>query len=146
MAKKLVEVERFFGITFDSLDLEDEGDLAFFEAMSRIQSEYENGTDGRNDIAYFAAKYGYGEYEEDDEDDGYEEDDDNEECSVESRWVIKVLDKAGKWYDNAIIENDFDALQVAKFYQEQLGYEVQLWHNDKDVTFLVSSAQNVIVN
>lgn len=24
--------------------------------------------------------------------------------------------------------------------------EVQLWHNDKDVTFLVSSAQNVIVN
>ena len=137
MAKKLVEVERFFGITFDSLDLEDEGDLAFFEAMSRIQSEYENGTDGRNDIAYFAAKYGYGEYEEDD---------DEEECRVESRWVIKVLDKAGKWYDNATVENDFDALQVAKFYQEQLGYEVQLWHNDKDVTFLVSSAQNVIVN
>lgn len=63
----------------------------------------------------------------------------------ENKYVIKVLDKSGKWYENAIIENDFDALQVAKFYREQLGYEVQLWHDDKDITFLIGSTQNVIL-
>lgn len=59
--------------------------------------------------------------------------------------IIKVLDMAGNWYNNAYIENDFDAVQVAKFYRDQLGYSVQLWKNDKDLTALLDSSKTVIV-
>lgn len=53
--------------------------------------------------------------------------------------VIKVLDQNNNWYDNAFIENSFDAIQVANFYRNQLGYSVQLWQDEKDVSFLLNS-------
>ena len=34
--------------------------------------------------------------------------------------TIKVLDLNGNWYDNAYIENDYDALLVAKFIKIRL--------------------------
>lgn len=54
----------------------------------------------------------------------------------ESRWyvVIKVLDQAGNWYSNALIENEFDALQVAKFYRDTLGYTVKVMFQGMDMT------------
>lgn len=53
-------------------------------------------------------------------------------------YVIKVLGKNGEWYTNALIENSFDAIQVAKLYRDQLGYGVQLWHKGQDVSFLMN--------
>lgn len=53
--------------------------------------------------------------------------------------IIKVLDGFGNWYNNAFIENDFDAIQVAKFYRDQLGYSVQLWKRGEDITPLLDS-------
>ena len=44
-----------------------------------------------------------------------------------SFYTIKVLDLNGNWYDNAYIENDYDALMVARFYKNTLGYFVQVW-------------------
>lgn len=32
----------------------------------------------------------------------------------------------GDWYTNALIENEYDALQVAKLYSENLGYAVRI--------------------
>lgn len=57
-------------------------------------------------------------------------------------YLIKVLSEGGEWYTNAIIENSYDAIAVAKFYREQLGYSVQLWHKEKDVSHLIDSAKN----
>lgn len=59
-------------------------------------------------------------------------------------YVIKVLDEAGNWYNNAFIENSHDAIAVAKFYKEQLGYTVQLWHKEQDVSFLMNAQQVTI--
>lgn len=56
-------------------------------------------------------------------------------------YLIKVLSESGEWYTNAIIENSHDAIAVAKFYREQLGYSVQLWHKEKDVSFLIDGAK-----
>lgn len=52
-------------------------------------------------------------------------------------FVIKVLDEAGQWYNNALVENSFDAAMVAKMYRDQLGYAVQIWHKEKDVSYLM---------
>lgn len=54
-------------------------------------------------------------------------------------YIIKVLDEAGNWYNNAFIENSYDAVSVAKFYREQLGYNVQLWYEENDVSFLMNA-------
>lgn len=59
--------------------------------------------------------------------------------------IIKVLDENGNWYNNAFIENDFDALLVARFYRNVLGYSVQLWKHDKDITALLDSGKTVVV-
>lgn len=60
-------------------------------------------------------------------------------------YVIKVLDVNGNWYNNSYIENDFDALQVARFYRDVLGYSVQVWKEDKDITSLLDSGKIVVV-
>ena len=59
--------------------------------------------------------------------------------------IIKVKDEVGNWYNNALIENEFDAIQVAKFYRDELGYSVQLWKQEKDITFLLDNSKTVIV-
>lgn len=62
-----------------------------------------------------------------------------------SFYTIKVLDLNGNWYDNAFIENDYDALQVARFYRDVLGYFVQIWKEDKDITALLDTGKIVVV-
>ena len=57
-------------------------------------------------------------------------------------YVVKVRNMAGEWYTNALIENSFDTIQVAKLYRDQLGYDVQIWHKGKDVSFLMNG-QNI---
>lgn len=59
--------------------------------------------------------------------------------------TIKVLDENGNWYDNAFIENDFDALLVARFYRNVLGYSVQVWKHDKDITSMLDIGKTVVV-
>lgn len=59
--------------------------------------------------------------------------------------IIKVLDVNGNWYDNAFIENDFDALLVAKYYRDVLGYSVQVWKHGKDVTVMLDIGKTVTV-
>ena len=54
-------------------------------------------------------------------------------------FVIKVLSATGEWYTNALIENSHDAIRVGQLYRDDLGYNVQLWHKEKDVTFLLES-------
>lgn len=56
--------------------------------------------------------------------------------------IIKVLDENGNWYNNAYIENDFDAFRVARFYRDVLGYSVQVWEGNKDITALLDSVKN----
>lgn len=51
-----------------------------------------------------------------------------------SFYTIKVLDQGGNFYDNAFIENDFDAIMIALFYRNVLGYTVQVWQGDRDIT------------
>lgn len=59
--------------------------------------------------------------------------------------IIKVLDENGNWYNNAYIENDFDALLVAKYYRDVLGYSVQLWKRDEDITAMLDIGKTVVV-
>lgn len=59
--------------------------------------------------------------------------------------IIKVLDVNGNWYNNAFIENDYDALLVAKYYRDVLGYSVQLWKRDKDITTMLDIGKTVVV-
>ncbi len=59
-------------------------------------------------------------------------------------YVLKVLDKRGNWYTNALVENSFDAVHVAKLYRDQLGYTVQIWHKEKNVSFLMNSKDVVV--
>lgn len=59
--------------------------------------------------------------------------------------IIKVLDVNGNWYDNAFIENDNDAFLVAKFYRNVLGYPVQVWKHDKDITAMLDIGKTVVV-
>lgn len=59
--------------------------------------------------------------------------------------IIKVLDENGNWYNNAYIENDFDALLVARFYRNVLGYSVQVWKHDKDITAMLDIGKTVVV-
>lgn len=59
--------------------------------------------------------------------------------------IIKVLDVNGNWYDNAFIENDYDALMVARFYRNVLGYSVQVWKHDKDITAMLDTGKTVVV-
>lgn len=59
--------------------------------------------------------------------------------------TIKVLDENGNWYNNAYIENDFDALLVARFYRNVLGYSVQVWKHDKDITAMLDIGKTVVV-
>ena len=54
-------------------------------------------------------------------------------------YVIKVLNLAGEWYTNALVQNSFDAIQVAKLYRDQLGYGVEIWYQNKDVSFLMNA-------
>lgn len=54
-------------------------------------------------------------------------------------YIIKVLNLAGEWYTNALIQNRFDAIQVAKLYRDQLGYGVEIWYQGKDVSFLMNA-------
>ena len=60
-------------------------------------------------------------------------------------YVIKVLSESGVWYPNALIENSFDAVAVGRFYREELGYAVQLWHREENVSFLLDRKE-VIIN
>lgn len=62
-----------------------------------------------------------------------------------SFYTIKVLDLNGNWYDNAYIENDYDALLVAKFYKNTLGCFVQVWKDDKDITAMLDIGKTVVV-
>jgi hypothetical protein len=59
--------------------------------------------------------------------------------------IIKVLDGNGNWYDNAFIENDNDAFLVARFYRNVLGYSVQVWKHDKDITAMLDAGKTVVV-
>mgnify|MGYP000847887788 FL=1 len=59
--------------------------------------------------------------------------------------IIKVLDENGNWYNNAYIENDFDAFHVARFYRNVLGYSVQVWKHDKDITAMLDTGKTVVV-
>lgn len=59
--------------------------------------------------------------------------------------TIKVLDVNGNWYDNAFIENDNDAFLVARFYRNVLGYSVQVWKHDKDITDMLDTGKTVVV-
>lgn len=59
--------------------------------------------------------------------------------------TIKVLDENGNWYDNAFIENDNDAFLVARFYRNVLGYSVQIWKHDKDITAMLDTGKTVVV-
>ena len=58
--------------------------------------------------------------------------------------IIKVLDANGNWYDNAFIENDNDAFLVARFYRNVLGYSVQVWKHDKDITAMLDTGKTVV--
>lgn len=53
--------------------------------------------------------------------------------------TIKVKNKAGNWCNNAFVENISDAIRIAKFYRDELGYSVQLWKKEKDISFLLDS-------
>lgn len=59
--------------------------------------------------------------------------------------IIKVLDANGNWYDNAFIENDNDAFLVARFYRNVLGYSIQVWKHDKDITAMLDTGKTVVV-
>lgn len=59
--------------------------------------------------------------------------------------IIKVLDANGNWYDNAFIENDNDAFLVARFYRNVLGYSVQVWKHDKDITAMLDTGKTIVV-
>lgn len=59
--------------------------------------------------------------------------------------IIKVQGEDGEWYDNAYIENSFDAIQVAKFYKNELGYAVRLFHRGKEITSMIDSFKTVAV-
>lgn len=59
--------------------------------------------------------------------------------------IIKVLDANGNWYDNAFIENDNDAFLVARFYRNVLGYSVQVWKHDEDITAMLDTGKTVVV-
>lgn len=59
--------------------------------------------------------------------------------------IIKVLDENGNWYNNAYIENDNDAFLVARFYRNVLGYSVQVWKHDKDITAMLDTGKTVVV-
>lgn len=48
--------------------------------------------------------------------------------------IIKVLDEQGNYYNNAFVENDYDAIMIALFYRNVLGYTVQVWQGDRDIT------------
>lgn len=61
-------------------------------------------------------------------------------------WVIKVYDAYENWYDNAFIENSYDAIRVARFYRDSLGYRVQLWYDDKDLSSMLDSVHFVRVS
>lgn len=64
---------------------------------------------------------------------------------MENMTIIKVLDEQGNYYNNAFVENDHDALQIAMFYRNVLGYTVQIWKNDKDITAMLDSVKLVPV-
>lgn len=59
--------------------------------------------------------------------------------------IIKVLDEQGNYYNNAFVENDNDAFLVARFYRNVLGYSVQVWKHDKDITALLDTGKTVVV-
>ena len=59
--------------------------------------------------------------------------------------IIKVLDANGNWYDNAFIENDNDAFLVARFYRNVLGYSIQVWKHDKDITAMLDTGKTVVI-
>lgn len=64
---------------------------------------------------------------------------------MKNEYIIKVLDEMGNWYDNAFVENSFDAIQICKFYKDSLGYQVKLFHREKDITNLIDSTKCVLV-
>jgi hypothetical protein len=59
--------------------------------------------------------------------------------------IIKVLDEQGNYYNNALVENDFDALQIALFYRNVLGYTVQVWKANRDITAMLDNVKLVSV-
>lgn len=59
--------------------------------------------------------------------------------------TIKVLDQGGNFYDNAFVENDFDAIMIALFYRNVLGYTVQVWQDDRDITARLDNVKLVSV-
>lgn len=59
--------------------------------------------------------------------------------------IIRVQGEDGEWYNNAYVENSFDAIQIAKFYKNELGYSVKLFHHGKEITSLIDGFKNVAV-
>lgn len=68
-----------------------------------------------------------------------------ENLSKFRKCVIKVMDQEGNFYDNAYIENTHDAMMVARFYRDTLGYVVQVWRSGKDITSTVLSAKIIAI-
>lgn len=64
---------------------------------------------------------------------------------MENYVKIEVMSQSGNYYDNAFIENDFDAFRVAKFYREELGYIVRVSRNGRDLTSMLDTMQIVKV-
>lgn len=56
---------------------------------------------------------------------------------------IKVLGADGEWYNNAFVENSFDAIQICKFYKDTLGYSVKLFHCGNEITPFIDGFKSV---
>ena len=56
------------------------------------------------------------------------------------KYRIVVMSETGRYYTNARIENSHDAVLIAKYYREVLGYDVILFDNDKDISYLIDGA------
>lgn len=58
-------------------------------------------------------------------------------------YKIYVLDEAGNWYLNAMIENNHDAIMIYKLYKK-LGYSVKVYDNkNNDISDLCERAEIV---
>lgn len=65
---------------------------------------------------------------------------------MDKYYRISVLDEAGNWYDNAFIENTFDAINVANFYRMRFGYQVKLYDTyNRDITKLLDEVKSMRV-
>lgn len=61
------------------------------------------------------------------------------ECN--NSWIIRVMNKQGEFYDNAFVENDYDAILICQTYEKE-GYIVKLYHDGRDVSHLFKHMQH----